>query len=84
MLIARVCMLARSLCSLSLSFPARHKAEMEVTESLLMWKTKSHVCNLILNESAPPIAALMASEQQQKQLPREQAQSPFLSSFYQG
>lgn len=57
---------------------------MEVTESLLMWKTKSHVCNLILNESAPPIAQLMAKQQQEKQLPEKQKESPFLTAFYQG
>ena len=49
-----------------------------------MWKTKSHVCNLILNESAPPIAQLMAKQQQEKQLPEKQKESPFLTAFYQG
>lgn len=56
---------------------------MEVQESLLMWKTKSHVCNLIMVD-APPISALMAKQQQDKQLPQQAKESPFLSSFYQG
>jgi len=62
----------------------RHKAEMEVQETLLLWKTKSHVCNLVLNESAPQIASLMAKQQQEKQLTPQAKQSPFLSSFLQG
>ena len=73
------------LCStLSLLLSVRHKAEMEVQESLLMWKTKSHVCNMIMQDSAPPLAALMAKQQQETQLPQQAKESPFLTEFYQG
>jgi hypothetical protein len=62
----------------------RHKCEMEVSESLLLWKTKSHVCNLVLNAPSTPIAALMAKQQVKSNLPPKAQQSHFLSSFYQG
>jgi hypothetical protein len=62
----------------------RHKAEMEVEETLLLWKTKSHVCNLVLDESSPPIAKIMQQQQSEKTLPKQAVQSPFLSSFLQG
>jgi hypothetical protein len=62
----------------------RHKCEMEVSESLLLWKTKSHVCNLVLNAPSTPIAQLMAKQQQNKSLPEKALQSQFLTSFFQG
>jgi len=62
----------------------RHKTEMEISETLQMWKTKSHVCNLVLNMPSAPVAQLMAKQQQAKNLPKEAQQSPFLTSFYQG
>ena len=62
----------------------RHKCEMEVSESLLLWKTKSHVCNLVLNAPSTPIAQLMQKEQTKKNLPQQALQSNFLTSFYQG
>lgn len=62
----------------------RHKCEMEVSEALLLWKTKSHICNLVLNSPSTPIAQLMSKQQMAKNLPKQAQQSPFLSSFYQG
>jgi hypothetical protein len=63
----------------------RHKAEMEVTESLLMWKTKSHICKLLLAEGGNAnLGKMMQKRQQETQLPEQAKESPFLSAFYKG
>jgi len=64
----------------------RHKAEMEVQESLMMWKTKSHVCTLMLNDSAPLITAITHKQKQHAQdiADGKVKESQFMSSFLQG
>ena len=64
----------------------RHKAEMEVQEALMMWKTKSHVCTLMLNDSAPVVSKIVQKKlhEHDSKLPEQPKQSPFLSSFLQG
>ena len=62
----------------------RQKAENEIQEALLLYKTKSHVANLLFEE--PQLASIVrANEEIQKLNPTERnSPSPFLQSFFAG
>ena len=70
----------------------RHKAEMEIEEALLLYKTKSHIAALLFSE---PMLASAARHSRQQRLSQHQQQqhsasgqqqqpSPFLQDFLAG